>query len=179
MMSKRLIAVAIVSLASLAMLFFTQPRAAALTLTPEALDAIRQRCVTTQSELALLHSNDTLLRVNQGQRYESLMSRLMSPMNSRLVLNRYDAEGFVRITNQYEKKLTTFRSNWVAYEKRLQQTFSSNCRDDPEKFYNDIQTVRSLRKTLRQNVVDLNNSITSYRQALASFSDGIPESNQR
>lgn len=179
MMSKRLIAVAFISLASTGMLFFMQPRAMALTLTPEALDAIRQRCVTTQSELALLHSNDTLLRVNQGQRYESLMSRLMSPMNSRLVLNRYDAGSFVTITNDYEKKLATFRNTWIDYEKKLQQTFSGDCQKDPVKFYNDIQAVKSLRQTLRQNVVALNADIGKYRDTLESFVEGIPEKGQQ
>lgn len=174
-MAKRLLTIALIMLASSAMLFALPPRTNALTLTPQSLDAIRQRCVTTQSELALLHSNDTLLRVNQGQRYESLMSRLMSPMNSRLVLNRYDAGTFVAITAEYDKKLTNFRKSWVEYENRLQQTFTSNCRENPEKFYNDIQAVRLLRQTLRENVVTLNRSINEYRDSLVNFADGLPE----
>jgi hypothetical protein len=49
---------------------------------------IRTRCVDVQSFLSRLRANDGLRRVNLGQQYETISTRLMAPMTSRFDENR-------------------------------------------------------------------------------------------
>ena len=66
-----------------------------LPMTDEHIARIRANCVDAQKTLFQIHASDAGLRVNRGQIYESMSTKLMAPFNIRLVLNRIDAANLV------------------------------------------------------------------------------------
>ena len=114
---RRLLFVLVSSLVSLGLLLaFASTPAAAEDLTPEQADRVRTNCVSIKNSLNQLHASDALLRVNRGQVYESMATKLMDTFNARLSNNRLDNKAMTAATTSYRAALATFRSDYIAYE---------------------------------------------------------------
>lgn len=139
------------------------------------LDSIRATCVESQSILRQISSSDTLMRVNQGQRYEQMASRLMAPMNSRIALNQFDGHDLLSTTSDYGKTLSTFRDKFRSYDKALSNAIDVDCRDHPQEYYDTVTDARDKRQELRQAVVELNDLLKQYRKQFKAFADSLEE----
>jgi len=138
-------------------------------LTGEQIEKIRSNCTSIKSTLNQLHASDALLRVNRGQVYESMASKLMSPFNSRLSSNRLDSKAPSAVTDTYRSSLDTFRNNYREYEVKLSSAIRINCIDQPEQFHTTIQEARILRSKVHDDVLKLHRNIDDYRTAVGDF----------
>ena len=138
-------------------------------LTQDQIERIRTNCTSTKSTLNQLHASDALLRVNRGQVYESMASRLMDPFNSRLGNNRLDAKATSVVTSGYRGALDTFRSNYKSYEEKLSSAIRIDCTEQPESFYRTIEEARTLRSKVHDDVIKLHRYIDDYRTAVGDF----------
>lgn len=138
-------------------------------LTAEQIEHIRSNCTTIKSTLNQLHASDALLRVNRGQVYESMASKLMDPFNSRLGNNRLDARATSAVTESYRSALDTFRKNYKEYEEKLASAIRINCANEPELFYNTIEQARVNRAKVHDDVTKLHRYIDDYRSAVGDF----------
>ena len=130
---------------------------------------IRSQCTDLQSTLTRVHVNDALLRVNRGQLYELLSTKLMARLNSRIALNRLDSTKLIAATTIYEKHLKEFRANYQAYEEALSGTIKTNCVNQPVLFYDQLQEVRVKRAEVFSSTEALGNSIQAYKDAFDEF----------
>ncbi len=150
--------------------FATQTaHAQSTTLSPEQIEHIRSNCVTIKSTLNQLHASDALLRVNRGQVYESMVSKLMDPFNSRLSNNRLDSKATSLVITGYRTNLEAFRTDYKRYEEKLSLAIRLDCSEDPEVFYNTIEEARVLRSKVHEDVGKLHRSIDDYRAAVGDF----------
>jgi len=138
-------------------------------LTSEQIEHIRSNCVSIKSTLNQLHASDALLRVNRGQVYESMASKLMDPFNSRLSNNRLDNKATSVVTTSYRTALDTFRSDYKSYEEKLSSAIRMNCSTQPESFYTAIEEARILRAKVHDDVIKLHRYIDDYRTAVGDF----------
>lgn len=130
---------------------------------------IRANCVDAQSTLRQLHASDALLRVNRGQLYESISTKLMAPLNSRISLNRLDGVSLVSIATTYESQLVYFRQSYQQYEEAMSQTLRINCINQPVVFYDSVADARSKRKKVHDSTVALHNTISEYKTEFEAF----------
>lgn len=138
-------------------------------LTDEQLAKIQANCVTIKSSLSQLHASDALLRVNRGQMYESMASKLMDNFNNRLSSNRLDARATNTVTNSYRALLDTFRQDYKVYEQKLSEAIRIDCTKEPQRFHNIVTEARTLRATVHSDVQKLHRSIDDYRNAVTDF----------
>jgi len=124
---------------------------------------IRSNCVEAQSTLNQLHTSDALLRVNQGQLYELISTKLMAPFNARVALNKMDASKLLTASNNYDQELAAFRANYKLYEEAMSRTLKINCLNEPVAFYDSVTETRAKRKTVHSNVVNLSTDIQDYK----------------
>lgn len=163
----RLVVFAMVS-ASIASLFAMQTTHAA-DLTPDQTSRIQSNCLSIKGSLSQLHASDALLRVNRGQIYESVGTKLMDRFNSRLANNSLDNKGLVTVANDYQAALTTFRTDYNTYEEQLSDAIAVDCVKDPVGFHNTLESARTKRAILHTDVVKLNQYIDDYRSAVSDF----------
>jgi hypothetical protein len=130
---------------------------------------IRANCVDAQSTLSQLHASDALLRVNRGQMYESISTKLMAPLNSRISLNRLDGVSLVSIAATYEGQLAYFRQSYQQYEEAMSQTLKINCMNQPVVFYDSVADARAKRKKVHESTTALHNTISSYKDEFEVF----------
>lgn len=133
------------------------------------IELVKSNCVTIKNTLNQLHASDGLLRVNRGQIYESMLTKLMDRFNSRLASNNFDNVSMVSTAGQYKVILDNFRSNYKAYEEQLSTTLAIDCAKQPVEFYNSIAASRGRRLIVHSDVVNLNGYIDRYKMDVIQF----------
>ncbi|MGV9001420.1 MAG: hypothetical protein ACOH18_00465 [Candidatus Saccharimonadaceae bacterium] len=167
---RRIFFVAILSLLSIGVLASINGASAkAEDLTPEQVQQIKANCVSIKNSLNQLHASDALLRVNRGQVYESVASRLMDNFNSRLGINSLDNKAMTTVTTNYRSELNNFRSDYIAYEQKLSAALRVDCVSQPNSFYDTVQEARKLRATVNSDVLKLHRLIDDYRSSVGDF----------
>jgi hypothetical protein len=123
---------------------------------------IRTNCVDAQSTLFQLHATDAGLRVNRGQIYESISTKLMAPFNSRIVLNRISDETLLSTAAQYDKQLEVFRQQYQLYEEAMSASLRINCVNQPVAFYDSVVDTREKRQQTHDAAAELHKTIQEY-----------------
>lgn len=150
---------------------------AAAPMTEEHVARIRANCVEAQASLQQLHQSDALLRVNRGQLYESISTKLMAPFNSRVAFNSLNSGDLVPTTAEYERQLGQFRTNYKAYEEAMVDLLKINCTDQPVAFYDGVGDTRSKRQKVHESVLALHRTIKSYKAEFEAFAKTVKVEN--
>lgn len=138
-------------------------------LTPNQLERVRAVCSSSEASLNQLHTNDALLRVNLGQNYESIGTRLIKRFNSRVSYNNLNNSLLVATTNEYDKSLNAFRNTYSIYESSLSSLISLNCDENPAEFYNLLEETRTKRENVRASVTNVNAQLENYVKEVENF----------
>lgn len=133
------------------------------------IDRIRENCLQAKNALTQLHSSDALLRVNRGQLYESISTKLMSRFNSRLSASGYGHSELSIISSSYAQELDQFRKDYIVYEEQLSRVERIDCTKQPVAFYDAVIDAREKRQKVRDSVVKLNKMLDSYRLEVSEF----------
>ena len=136
---------------------------------------IRANCVGVQTVLNRIHSSDALARVNLGQQYETISTKLMAPLNSRVALNRLDGVALTKTTVEFNAKLNEFRSLYQQYEQTLLRAIQIKCTDQPVAFYDTLNLARDHRAAVREAVVDMSGLVKQYGQEASALHQAIKE----
>ena len=167
---RRILFVAILSLLSVGLLTsFAGTSAKAEDLTPDQVAHIKSNCLSIKNSLNQLHASDALLRVNRGQTYESVASRLMDNFNNRLSVNSLDNKAMTTVTSNYRSALNKFRTDYIAYEQKLSAAIRTDCVAQPNTFHSTILEARELRETVHDDVLRLHRYIDDYRSSVGDF----------
>lgn len=167
---RRISILAIVSILAIGVLLpFAGGAAHAEDLSPDQAERVKANCVSIKNSLNQLHASDALLRVNRGQVYESMATKLMDAFNSRLGSNRLDNGATTTVTGNYRSALTTFRSDYIQYEQKLSAAIRIDCTEQPNTFHTTVQEARELRMKVHEDVVRLHRIIDDYRSAVSDL----------
>jgi hypothetical protein len=146
-------------------------------ITDDQISRIRSNCVSTVSTLNQLHASDALLRVNRGQLYESISSKLMVPFNTRVSQTAYSTSDLKSITNSYQHTLDAFRTDYQTYEQQLSDTLNINCSNQPVEFYDSVLSAETDRTQVYTDTTKLDQYITQYQTAVSNFELNYTASN--
>jgi hypothetical protein len=138
-------------------------------MTEDQISHIRANCTSTKSTLNQLHASDALLRVNRGQLYESMSSKLMTRFNDRAQSNRFAVDDLVSVTQNYVKALTTFKQDYQSYEEQLSAALRIDCNKEPVTFYDAIAASRAKRTQVHVDVIKLHQYIDEYQSNFDVF----------
>ena len=167
---RRIIFVSLASLLAAGLLLpFAGKPAYAEDLTPDQVAKVKANCISIKNSLSQLHASDALLRVNRGQVYESMATKLMDTFNDRLSSNRLDNKAMTTVTGSYRSALMTFRTDYIAYEQKLSEAIRIDCTTQPNTFHTAIEEARTLRTQVHEDVLKLHRLIDDYRSSLSSF----------
>lgn len=144
-------------------------------LAPEKLDEIKATCVGAQVILQKIQYNDAANRVNRGQTYESLVTRMMIPMNGRSAVNGLSSSAatLAGITTRYQQKLDDFKDDYENYDDALTATLRVKCQQKPADFYNNLVEARKQRSGLAQDIAELDQLVGEYYQAVVKLKDEL------
>lgn len=133
--------------------------------------AIVANCSSTKNTLNQLHVSDALLRVNMGQMYEAISTKLMDGFNNRVSNNGFNNSNLSGVSNSYDSQLDKFRSDYITYEDNLSTAINIDCKKNPTGFYDAVSTARNDRIKVHDDVVQLNKLIDEYGLRVNQFKD--------
>ena len=85
-------------------------------LTERQLNLVRSNCATTKTVLERIRANDALVRINLGREYDTISTKLMAPMNSRIALNKLNGIDLTKTTVDFDHQIGQFRNSYQRYE---------------------------------------------------------------
>lgn len=117
--------------------------------------AISQNCSSIKQSLSITQHNDSRTRSYLGTTYETVLNRLIVPLNVRLVKNNLQNYQLTRIQTDFTSAQQQFRTSYIEYMNELDHTIAIDCRTQPDEFYTQLVKTRSKRQTLRESTIRL------------------------
>ena len=114
----------------------------------ERKNVISERCEIIRDNLKDVQRSDSRVRIYLGRYYETILNKFMIPLNLRLVENNLSETDLIKNQNDFNEARTDFINNYVTYQKSLEELVMSDCKADPESFYNKLVDVRQKRATV-------------------------------
>lgn len=152
------------------LLAFSMPaKAEPVNLTPGQTEYVRSVCSSTETSLIQLHTNDALLRVNVGQSYESISTRLIKRFNSRVAFNNLNNSSLLTVTSEYDKSLDLFRNAYRDYETSLSSLSEMDCQNEPANFFSLLESTRAKRLNVRNSIISMNTHLQKYSSEVLNF----------
>lgn len=139
-----------------------QPVVGVGAITSEQKDAIVNHCDTIRESLKAVQKQDARARVYLGGYYETMLSKYIVPLNMRLVENSLSDTKMIENQNDFTNTRSAFMKDYVDYQQGLEELVLMNCKDNPEKFYEKLESVRKEREVVRQDVIKLEKDINRH-----------------
>ena len=123
---------------------------------------IMKRCDDIKADLRLVQRDDAKSRVHLGTYYDDILSNYIMPLNVKLVEKNLSNAGFIDNQNEFVKTKTTFVNDFTKYQQMLEELVAMDCKNEPEKFYDELVDVRQRRKTMEQDVLKMRRLISEH-----------------
>ena len=167
--SKQIIISGLFIAAICASCIFSVARAENGDISDRQIQLIKDNCLSVKNTLTQLHSSDALLRVNMGQSYESISTKLMVRFNNRLANNNITNVNLVNVTNSFAMVLDTFRFDYISYEEQLTIAINIDCQKQPVTFYDAVAAARTKRQLIHADIQRLNQQLDQYKSEFVTF----------
>ena len=123
---------------------------------------VSDHCTVIRDNLKTLQKMDARARVYLGSYYEAILSKFITPLNVRLVENNLSNGDLVENQNDFADARALFSSDFIKYQKGLEELVGMNCKDEPEAFYDKLEIVRQKRKIMEQDVLKMREVISRH-----------------
>lgn len=140
------------------------------------LNYIKSNCIPAKNTLNQLHASDALLRVNRGQVYESITTKLMQRFAHRVENNKLDASSINAVLANYTAALAAFRADYIVYEQSLTTAIHADCSTSPSDFYGAVSEAKSRRLVVHSDIERLNSLIDQYQHEFTNIKTTILQS---
>lgn len=124
--------------------------------------AIKERCDIIRDNLKNIQKTDSRTRVYLGAHYETILTKFVVPLNVRLVENGLSNAELVENQNGLTEARKLFADDFVNYQQGLEELVGMDCKTEPEKFYEQLEKVRSRRKTVEQDTLKIRNLVSKH-----------------
>ncbi len=117
--------------------------------------AIVENCEVIRENLKTVQHQDSRTRVYLGRYYETILSKYITPLNVRLVENTMINSDLMDNQDSFSRTRNSFIIDFIEYQKGLEDLVATDCRVEPEIFYNKLVKVRERRKVVESDTVVL------------------------
>lgn len=130
---------------------------------------IKDRCETIRENLKTVQKRDAKARVYLGGYYETILSKYMTPLNVRLVENNISDVALIENQNSFAKAKTGFAEDFVSYQKALEELVLMDCKNEPAKFYEELEAVRAKRAKMEKDMAKITDLINKHRELVTEL----------
>ena len=132
-------------------------------ITEKQSNAIHDRCTAIKDSLKLLQKQDARTRVYLGGYYERILSQYIIPLNVRLVENNMADVKLTENQNNFAVAKKAFNDDYIKYQQALEELISIDCKTEMNVFYDKLVKVRTKRKTVNQDVVQMKELMVKHK----------------
>lgn len=135
--------------------------------------AIIDHCDAIRKNLQNVQHQDSRTRVYYGRSYETIFSKFIVPLNMRLTENNLLNDNLLNNQTKFAEIRADFSTDYVEYQKSLEELVSVNCKDEPERFYELLTQTRLKRQVVDDDTVDLRKTITTQIELVTSLKESL------
>ena len=135
-------------------------------LTDEQIGAISQNCSSIKGQLKAVQVADSRYRVLLGSYYESVATNLMMNLNSRLIKNGISNTDIYNQQASFISERERFKADFSGYSQALDNLLSIDCKNEPQKFYNQLEKVRRKRSDVYWSTWRLRETLDYHRESV-------------
>ena len=142
-------------------------------ITQEQRDTIMDHCDTMKDNLKSLQRTDSRARVYLGRYYETILTNFITPLNLRLVENNISDARLLENQTNFVAKRANFVNDYISYQQALEELVNTNCKSEPERFYERLGIAREKRKLVNKDVTKLRNLTSEQQKMVEELKNGI------
>lgn len=142
-------------------------------LSESEIGAISQNCSSIKIHLQRIQKDDAKNRVNLGSQYETIATNLMLNLNLRLVKNGIANAYLAEQQTTFASERTRFKDDFIGYSQEFENLLSINCKNEPIKFYRQLELVREKRADIKASMDRLNGILVVHRQTILDLKESL------
>lgn len=135
-------------------------------------DLLKAKCQSVKLTLRQVNINDSVVRVNFGRNYETILRNVINPVNVRLVSNGFNASKLLDDKEIFEKELEAFRNDYIDYKNSIEHLLKQDCTENTDRFYSDLIVIRQKKRVIREHMTTLEQYINQYQIDLGELQNG-------
>lgn len=136
---------------------------------------IVSNCATIRQNLKNLQRADSRARTYFGAIYETFASKFLKPLNLRLVNNDLSSPELSKLQTSFATARTNFSDAFIDYSKALDDLIVTDCRLEPETFYEKLLKTREKRANVSKDVKTLNALLTDSVKNVEKVKESLHE----
>lgn len=141
-------------------------------ITAEQKNVIIDHCDTMKDSLKSLQKSDSRARVYLGQYYETILSKFITPLNLRLVENNISEPKLLENQTNFAARRSRFTNDYITYQQALEELVNVNCKNEPEKFYEKLNSTREKRQIVNRDVQKMRELTDEQVKLVRTLRDG-------
>lgn len=130
------------------------------------LDVIAQGCNSTNIQLQRIQKDDARNRVYLGAQFETVATNLMLNLNLRLVKNGIANASLADQQTAFTERRNKFKNSYISYSQEFDNLLNISCKNEPKRFYEQLEVVREKREKVNSHVVKLRSALSVHRQTV-------------
>lgn len=130
---------------------------------------ISRYCGTIKQSLKTLQRTDINSRVKLGSKYETALTKFITPLNLRIVKNNLSVSKLAELQTTFANYKTNFASDFTTYSKLLEELIGIDCQEDPTTFYLKLSETREARENVNKDVNKLNETLHEYQKIVTKM----------
>lgn len=142
-------------------------------LSDSEIGAISQNCASIKIHLQRVQKDDAKNRVNLGSQYETIATNLMLNLNLRLVKNGIANAYLAEQQTTFASERTRFKDDFIGYSQEFENLLNINCKEEPIKFYRQLELVRMKRADIKASMERLNGILVVHRQTILELKEQL------
>ncbi|MBQ3263819.1 hypothetical protein IJH06_01775 [Candidatus Saccharibacteria bacterium] len=136
-------------------------------------EVIMERCNAVKNALRVVQREDSRVRFYLGRYYETILTKFVTPLNTRLAANTMLSTEFTANQNDLAKTRANFVIDYIEYQKGLEELATMDCQDNPSGFYAKLTRVRERRAVVADDVVRMQDLIDEHYGLVVSLKEEI------
>lgn len=132
-------------------------------------DGVMNHCETIRDNLKNVQKQDARTRVYLGGYYETILTDFVRPLNMLIVANNLSAPGLIENQSKMATEKSDFTNDYVHYQQGLEELVAIDCKKQPEKFYEKLESVRKMRKLVEQDLSKLRSTVKEHTKLVTEL----------
>ena len=142
-------------------------------LSDEQRGAISTGCSSIKQSLSKLQKTDSRTRTYLGSIYERALSGFIVPLNLRLIKNNQPSSTLATIQADFITARTDFADDYTIYMRDMETLLAIDCKTNPDDFYQQLESTRTSRADLRQDITKLNNLLAAQNTEVNNIKESL------
>lgn len=130
---------------------------------------VSEHCESAKEILRNVQREDSRIRVYLGSYYEKVLTKYVTRLNLRLVENNLSQTGLIEGQTNLASSRVEFVEDFIEYQKGLEELVAIDCKQEPKRFYDELEKVREDRRKVAKDAGEVKELILKHKKMVGEL----------